>query len=43
MKHRNGCVRVSYTSYPLTSFKKLVEPALQGSHLQKFIWYANNV
>jgi superfamily II DNA helicase RecQ len=42
MKHRNGCVRVSYTSYPLTSFKKLVEPALQGSHLQKFIWYANN-
>jgi superfamily II DNA helicase RecQ len=42
MKHRNVCVRVSYTSYPLTSFKKLVGPALQGSRLQKFIWYANN-
>ncbi len=42
MKHRNVCVRVSYTSYPLTSFKKLVGPALQGSRLQKFISYANN-
>jgi superfamily II DNA helicase RecQ len=42
MKHQNICVRVSYASYPLTSFKKLVGPALQGSRLQKFISYANN-
>jgi hypothetical protein len=35
-------VRVSYTSYPLISFKKLVGLALQGSRLQKFLWYANN-
>jgi hypothetical protein len=42
MQYRNVCVRVSYTSYPLASFKKLVGPALQGSRLQKLIWYANN-
>jgi superfamily II DNA helicase RecQ len=42
MHHRNVCLRVAYSTYPLSSFKKLVGPALETSRLRKYIWYANN-
>jgi hypothetical protein len=42
MHHRNVCLRVAYTTYPLTTLKKLVGPGLETSRLRKYIWYANN-
>jgi superfamily II DNA helicase RecQ len=42
MHHQNVCLRVAYSTYPLSSFKKLVGPALETSRLRKYIWYANN-
>jgi hypothetical protein len=42
MHHRNVCLRVAYSTYPLSSLKKLVGPALETSRLRKYIWYANN-
>jgi superfamily II DNA helicase RecQ len=41
MHHRNVCIRVACSTYPLSSFKKLVGPALETSRLKKYIWYAN--
>lgn len=40
--HNDSCLRISYTSHPLNTFKKLVDPALEISWLQKYIWYANH-
>jgi hypothetical protein len=42
MHHRNVCFRVAYSTFPLSSLKKLVGPALATSQLRKYIWYANN-
>jgi superfamily II DNA helicase RecQ len=42
MHHRNVCLRLAYTTYPLTTLKKLVGLGLETSRLRKYIWYANN-
>jgi hypothetical protein len=44
MHHRNVCLRVAYSTYPPSSFKKRVGPGLETSQLRKCIWYyANNL
>ena len=42
MHHQKLCLRVAYSTHPLSSFKTLVGPALETSRLRKYIWYANN-